>query len=144
MKVLICVDSGHAAEIVLTEAKKMLMLLPNADVYVFSVVDLFVILVAQGSDDYMAKKLEEDVKDVKTKAITILGDKINFASGTGYPEEKILEYSNELNCDLLILGTHGRTGLEHAVIGSVAERVLRRITCNTLVIPVRSRMQKNY
>ena len=140
MKILICVDAGKAAEIVLKEAKRIVALFPDPEVHVFSVIDLSVILVAQGFDAYMVQKMEEDVEKVKEKAITILGKNINFVSDTGYPEERIREYCNTLQCDLLILGTHGRTGLEHALIGSVAERVLRRITCNTLIIPVKSRM----
>jgi nucleotide-binding universal stress UspA family protein len=44
----------------------------------------------------------------------------------GDPVEEILNCSEENNIDIIILGTHGRTGLDHAVIGSVAEQVVRR------------------
>jgi nucleotide-binding universal stress UspA family protein len=43
----------------------------------------------------------------------------------GVPNESILDYSDEVGADLLVVGTHGRTGLPRAVLGSVAERVVR-------------------
>ena len=42
----------------------------------------------------------------------------------GNPQEDILETAKDWNADLLVLGTHGRTGLKHLLMGSVAERVL--------------------
>lgn len=44
----------------------------------------------------------------------------------GVPHEEILDATRELDADLVVMGTHGRTGLEHYLIGSVAERIVRR------------------
>jgi nucleotide-binding universal stress UspA family protein len=41
---------------------------------------------------------------------------------------------DELRPDLLVVGTHGRTGMAHALLGSVAERLLRRSQCDVLAI----------
>jgi nucleotide-binding universal stress UspA family protein len=46
----------------------------------------------------------------------------------------ILERAREKGYDLLVLGTHGRTGLAHMLIGSVAERVVRHSQCPVLTV----------
>lgn len=52
----------------------------------------------------------------------------------GKPANAILEAAGELGADLLVMGTHGRSRLDHLLIGSVAERVLRKATCNVLLV----------
>ena len=54
---------------------------------------------------------------------------------TGYPREEILSAMTEQQTDLVILGTHGRSGLERMMLGSVAVEVLERASCNVLVVP---------
>jgi len=56
----------------------------------------------------------------------------HVAVGTPYVE--IVRYADEHHIDLIILGTHGRTGLQHVLMGSVAERVLRQANCPVLTI----------
>lgn len=51
----------------------------------------------------------------------------------GYPADVILAYAREIDADLIVLGTHGRTGLAHLLLGSVAERVVQRAPCPVLV-----------
>ena len=53
---------------------------------------------------------------------------------TGRPAQSIIEHAVSEKCDLIVMGTHGRTGLSHAVMGSVAERVLRKAPCPVLTI----------
>ncbi len=53
---------------------------------------------------------------------------------TGNPPEEVLAYSEDHDIDVIIMGTHGRSGLEHAIIGSVAERVVRRSTVPVLTV----------
>ena len=52
----------------------------------------------------------------------------------GGPTHEIVKEAKEINADLIIIGTHGRTGVPHALIGSVAERVVRLAPCPTLVV----------
>lgn len=54
---------------------------------------------------------------------------------TGYPREEILAALQERQADLAVLGTHGRSGFERLMPGSVAAGVLRGASCNLLVIP---------
>ena len=43
-----------------------------------------------------------------------------------------------LGADLIVMGTHGRTGLAHLLLGSVAEATLRRAPCPVLTVPMRT------
>jgi universal stress protein A len=47
----------------------------------------------------------------------------------GEPATEILRVAQEIHADLIILGTHGRTGLSRLLLGSVAEQVVRRAAC---------------
>jgi universal stress protein A len=53
---------------------------------------------------------------------------------TGMPFVEIIKAAEEIPADLIILGTHGRTGLAHVLLGSVAERVVRKASCPVLTI----------
>ena len=55
--------------------------------------------------------------------------------GIGTPYKRIIEKAEQEGVDLIVLPTHGRTGLAHMLIGSVTERVLRRAQCPVLAIP---------
>ncbi len=70
------------------------------------------------------KKLAESggLRDVKT------------AKGIGEPAMEVVDLATEGAFDLIVVGTHGRTGLRHAILGSVAERVVRRASCPVLTI----------
>ncbi len=52
----------------------------------------------------------------------------------GQPVGTLLEYARSNDIDLIVMGTHGRTGLTRLLMGSVAEAVLRRATCPVLTI----------
>jgi nucleotide-binding universal stress UspA family protein len=52
----------------------------------------------------------------------------------GEPAAEILTFAKARGADLLVMGTHGRTGLEHALMGSIAERVVRRAHCPVLTV----------
>ncbi|GAB1462151.1 universal stress protein [Pedobacter sp.] len=47
----------------------------------------------------------------------------------------ILQQSEEWRADLIVIGTHGRTGLNHFLMGSVAEHVARKSACPVLIVP---------
>ena len=52
----------------------------------------------------------------------------------GIPAERIIHYANENDIDLVVMGTHGRTGLLRVLMGSVAETVVRQAECPVLAI----------
>ncbi len=53
----------------------------------------------------------------------------------GYPAREILDVANREHSDLIVLGTHGRGGFEHLLLGSVAEKVMRKAPCPVMVVP---------
>ncbi len=52
----------------------------------------------------------------------------------GNPAEEIIKAEHDYGADLVVMATHGRTGVAHLVLGSVAERVVRESTCPVLTI----------
>lgn len=52
----------------------------------------------------------------------------------GEPALEILKAARELGCDLIVMGTHGRTGVGRLLMGSVAEQVVRQATCPVLTV----------
>ena len=53
---------------------------------------------------------------------------------SGDPAEELLRYAAAESVDLIVLGTHGRTGLERLLMGSVAEKVFRGAACSVMVV----------
>ncbi len=52
----------------------------------------------------------------------------------GEPAAEIVRYARDAGIDLIVMGTHGRTGVERLLVGSVAEKVMRDAPCSTLVV----------
>jgi universal stress protein A len=52
----------------------------------------------------------------------------------GSPKVEIIKYARKHNIDLIVLATHGRTGLAHVIMGSVAEAVVRTAPCPVLTV----------
>lgn len=79
---------------------------------------------------HFSKKLDEFIKNHSTPEINII-----TGSYAGFPHVEIIKYVNEANADMIVMGTHGRTGLSHVLLGSVTERVIR--TSDIPVLTVR-------
>ncbi|MCC7126157.1 MAG: universal stress protein [Acidobacteria bacterium] len=68
----------------------------------------------------------KDVESDDTKAVT--------SSVLGHPVMEILRYAKDEQVDLVVMGTHGRGPLGHLVLGSVAERIVRKAPCPVLTV----------
>lgn len=84
------------------------------------------------------KELEETANQRLDQLISesdrrILGVKVLVATGE-MPAHAIVEYAKAESIDLIVVGTHGRRGLAHLVMGSVAERVVRTAPCPVLTV----------
>jgi nucleotide-binding universal stress UspA family protein len=53
---------------------------------------------------------------------------------SGHPAEAIVRIAQERDADLIVMGPHGRTGLQHVLLGSIAERVVRLAPCPVLTV----------
>jgi nucleotide-binding universal stress UspA family protein len=72
------------------------------------------------------RRLKKQVKEPNIRMHTVLTE--------GVPFYQILRVAKRLRCDLIVLATHGRTGLVHAIMGNVAENVIRRAPCPVLTV----------
>jgi universal stress protein A len=55
----------------------------------------------------------------------------------GYPFEEIIQVANDPEIDLIIIGSHGRSGIKRLLLGSTAERVVEHAPCPVLVVKER-------
>ena len=65
------------------------------------------------------------------------GDVVELSTVTriGRIQDEILSVADDCKADMIILGTHGRTGFDHFISGSVSESVARKAKCPVLIIP---------
>ena len=70
---------------------------------------------SEGESALAAVESRADDRDVPVESETLEGS----------PAREILEYAEAANCDVVVMGTHGRTGVDRLLLGSVAERVVR-------------------
>jgi universal stress protein A len=88
----------------------------------------------------LAALQEEWIKDARGRLAAALTDderqKLHAVTTTvlGHPVMEILRYANDNAIDLIVMGTHGRGPLGHVVLGSVAERVVRKAPCPVLTV----------
>lgn len=61
-------------------------------------------------------------------------EQIRVKSTVGDPGQKIVDFASQVEAELIIMPSHGRTGLKRLLIGSVAERVVRLASCPVLVL----------
>jgi nucleotide-binding universal stress UspA family protein len=83
----------------------------------------------------LAEGAERHLEEWRGEAEALLGaPRVTTEKVIGEPAAEIVAAASEKGYDLLVLGTHGRSGLEHALMGSVAERVVRKARCPVLTI----------
>ena len=85
-----------------------------------------------------AQYLQTHVEQARVEAIMegepIESERVSVHVRAGVSEDEIVTLANDLGVDLLVLGTHGRKGLRHLVLGSVAESVVKSAKCAVLVV----------
>jgi nucleotide-binding universal stress UspA family protein len=73
--------------------------------------------------------LEKVIKD-----LNLSGLKVQTEIAQGVPFAEIIRTARDKDVDLIVMGTHGRTGLVHMLLGSVAEKVVRKAPCPVLTV----------
>jgi nucleotide-binding universal stress UspA family protein len=92
----------------------------------------------RGSDmqfDQLEAAGEEVVQEITERAEQAGVENITGSVLQGTPYEAILDYAEE-NCDLIVMGTHGRSGLDRHLLGSVTEKVVRRSNVSVLTVRI--------
>ncbi len=83
------------------------------------------------------KALREQAKDLVEKAAAKLRE-ANFSVSTelveGDPKSQIIDAANEWRADMIVLGSHGRTGLNRFLMGSVSQDVVRHAHCSVEIV----------
>ena len=89
---------------------------------------------------------EDYYRSIRSRALSMLQEvveeapsdlKIEIMVSRGRPARVIVDVASEEKVDLIIMNTHGTRGLEHAILGSVTDKVLRTAPCPVLAIPMR-------
>lgn len=114
----------------------------GADLHVLSVVQDVTLVSPDPNSPWVipASSLDE-VKESVSKALEKIPDP-QWCEGktvlrtvcSGIPFLEIIRYAKEKEIDLIVIGTHGRTGLVHVLLGSVAEKVVRKAPCPVLTV----------
>lgn len=139
-KILAAIDfsenSEHAFEYALTLAKQF-----HSELIILHVinepVDLRGFYVPHISFEQLEKEIEEGAQKMMEQFCqTRVGDFTSYQTAivTGIPNEEIIKKAADTGSSLIVLGTHGRTGLDHIIFGSTAERVVRSASCPVLTI----------
>lgn len=124
--ILIAIDGSKYSDVVASEA---IAIARQTNALIFA------ICVASTEADM--KEAEENVDKVKLMAEKE-GLKVDRICEKGRPYEVIVNKAKEKNVDLIVLGSHGRTGLKRLLMGSVTERVIGHADCAVLVVKTKT------
>jgi nucleotide-binding universal stress UspA family protein len=83
----------------------------------------------------MVEKWQQDAKARLAAAIPLADiGRVTVSATVAWPYAEILRYAVDNGVDLIVMGTHGRSGVSHVLLGSIAERVVRRAPCPVLTV----------
>lgn len=138
-QILVPVDfstfSGRALRHALPLAQRF-----GAGIVLLHVIELFPIdyMVGTSSDSITGvegrRRAKEDLAKLGAKILESSGVHYRSVVRAGKPYREIVKAARELDADLIVLSTHGRTGLDRFYLGSTAERVVRHAACPVLVV----------
>ena len=95
---------------------------------------------AEFGGDAVVQTFDEFAQETERQMTEFLGDTGAFCFPVepvfrdGKPVDEIVRYADDIGADMIIIGTHGRSGLMHIVMGSVAEGVIRNARCDVLTV----------
>ena len=139
-KILIAVDSS---EFSMAAAKKGLSLSYqlNAEAALVYVIDaskeignVDACIFPEDASLILKKEAEQTLDQL---AAIYNGKKLMKFMPEGHPSEDIIKTAEAYEADLIVVGTHGRTGLMHLLVGSVSEHVIRNSKVPVLVVPLK-------
>jgi nucleotide-binding universal stress UspA family protein len=136
-RILVPTDGSECADAAATEAVDLAATF-EAALHVVYVVDVAA-LPSTIDVGYVSEALEdageEAIERVRDRAAAAGVEDVETEVVYGTPHRSILQYADEADVDLIVMGTHGRSGLERYLLGSVTEKVVR--TADAPVLTVR-------
>ena len=88
------------------------------------------------------KKIEEIKRSLAKMVEGVNGLEVEYLVAQGHAFNEIISTSRDIDADLIIMATHGRTGFQNILIGSVAEKVVRHAECPVLTIKPHKKFMK--
>jgi len=141
-RILIPTDFSEHSEHAATYAVELARRFQAEEVHCVHVSDIPADLLAT-SGYYMTGPSEQFIEQVRTESKKNLdefarknlqGVAVRTAFLEGRPFVEIIRYARGNSIELIVIATHGRTGIKHALFGSVAEKVIRKAPCPVLVV----------
>lgn len=86
--------------------------------------------------DKMFAAFEKQLAAAKQNALEAGAPRVDTRLLQGFVTAEIVDFASRAEADLIVMGTHGRRGVSHVVLGSVAERVVRMAPCAVLTVKV--------
>ncbi len=135
-KILIATDGSEKNRSALDEGLRIARACGSV-VYAVYVIDMSAFSSTSGEipmgDTY--RMLEEEGRQAMSRVQALAGDvSVEMSVLEGRPATEIVELAKTKDVDLLVIGTHGKKGLERLLLGSVAEAVIRSAPCKVLVV----------
>ncbi len=136
-RILVATDGSDAAEAAVEEATDLADD-QAAELHVLNVVEVQAVESMGPSPAATAESMEQAGERAVAGAVELAeGAGVSAVEGAtirGLPHEEIVGYVEEHDIDLVVLGTHGRTGLDRLLLGSVAEKVVRLSSAPVLTV----------
>ena len=135
-KILIALDGSKYSDTALDQAISLGSIC-NSTIYAISVVDLYPeqLEVAPALAEKMSEETRKILDNARKKIETANISCETIVHIGGQPHEFIVKEAKDKNIDLIVMGTHGRTGLKKLAMGSVAQKVIGHTPCSVLVVP---------
>ena len=136
-RLLVPIDFSEPARLALDHAKELAMTY-GAEIHLLHVVEEVALPGVYGMEPIsfvvpdIIQSTEAALAEVAEKDIGY--EHVRVESVAGYPATTILDYIEEHRIDLVAIATHGRTGLDRLLLGSVAEKVVRRASCPVFTV----------
>ncbi len=92
------------------------------------------------------KAIEEDLENkYEERYVKKIEDGVRFeiVTKSGREDDEIIKFAKQEKVDIVVMGTHGGTGIEHVFFGSVAEKVLRHSPFPVFIIPCKKKLERS-
>ena len=135
-RILVALDGSIYSEKAFDQAISMATVC-NSSLFAITVVEAYPksLMPVPAAEKQIEKEAGEFLEQIKTNAARQNVSLETIVHVGGQPHELIVKEAKERNIDLIVMGTHGRTGLKRLLMGSIAQRVIGYAPCSVLVVP---------